>query len=173
MNYNLYMTETTTDLYSLLEYLGNFLSERNQTISTAESCTGGWLGKEITGIPGSSKWFGTGLITYSNSAKVKILGVNKETLLKEGAVSESVVREMVIGAMQLAKAEYGIAISGVAGPGGGSKERPVGTVCFALGSSEKIITSTMHFEGERDDVRNQSILYAFTEINNFLKTLQN
>ena len=75
--------------------------------------------------------------------------------------------------MQLGKAEYGIAISGVAGPGGGSKERPVGTVCFALGSSKKIITSTMHFEGERDDVRNQSILYAFTEINNFLKTLQN
>ena len=80
---------------------------------------------------------------------------------------------MVIGAMELGKAEYGIAISGVAGPGGGSKERPVGTVCFALGSSKKIITSTMHFEGERDDVRNQSILYAFTEINNFLKTLQN
>ena len=167
------MTETTTDLYSLLEYLGNFLSEKNQTISTAESCTGGWLGKEITGVPGSSRWFGTGLITYSNSAKVKILGVNKETLLKEGAVSESVVREMAIGAMQLGRADYGIAISGVAGPGGGSKSRPVGTVCFALGNSEKIITRTMHFEGQRDDVRNQSVIYAFTEINNFLKTLQN
>ena len=166
------MTETTTDLYSLLEYLGNFLSEKNQTISTAESCTGGWLGKEITGIPGSSRWFGTGFITYSNSAKVKILGVNKETPLKEGAVSESVVREMAIGAMQLGQADYGIAISGVAGPGGGSKSIPVGTVCFALGNSENSITRTMHFEGQRDDVRHQSVIYAFTEINNFLKTLQ-
>ena len=88
-------------------------------------------------------------------------------------VSESVVREMAIGAMQLGRADYGIAISGVAGPGGGSKSRPVGTVCFALGNSEKIITRTMHFEGQRDDVRNQSVIYAFTEINNFLKTLQN
>jgi nicotinamide-nucleotide amidase len=80
---------------------------------------------------------------------------------------------MAIGAMQLGRADYGIAISGVAGPGGGSKERPVGTVCFALGNLEKIITRTMHFEGQRDDVRNQSVIYAFTEINNFLKTLQN
>lgn len=80
---------------------------------------------------------------------------------------------MVTGCIQLGQADYGIAISGIAGPGGGSKERPVGTVCFALGNLEKIITSTMHFKGERDDVRNQSVLYAFTEINKFLKTLQN
>ena len=97
------MTETTTDLYSLLEYLGNFLSDRNQTISTAESCTGGWLGKEITGIPGSSKWFGTGLITYSNSAKVKILGVNKETLLKKVLFRNQLSKKWLLVASNLVK----------------------------------------------------------------------
>ncbi|MFL2754263.1 MAG: CinA family protein [Gammaproteobacteria bacterium] len=173
MNYNLYMSETTTDIYSLLEYLGNILSKKNQTITTAESCTGGWVGKEITGISGSSKWFGSGFITYSNSAKVKILRVNKETLLKEGAVSENVVKEMAIGAMQLSRAEYGIAISGLAGPGGGTKEKPVGTVCFAVGNQDKINTSTKLFSGDRDQVRVQSVQYALTEMNNFLKVLHN
>ena len=171
MNYNLYMTNTSTDLYSLLEYVGNYLSSQNQSISTAESCTGGWLGKEITGMPGSSKWYGTGLITYSNSAKVKILSVNKETLLKEGAVSESVVKEMAIGAMQLGRSDYAIAISGIAGPGGGSEERPVGTVCFAYGNQENIITTTQLFLGDRDEVRQQSVYFAFNEINNFIKSI--
>ena len=141
-------------LESLSAELGELLTERNLLFTSAESCTGGWVGQSITGVPGSSKWYGTGFITYSNSAKIKILGVNKETLKNFGAVSEEVVSEMVEGALSLSNSQLGVAISGIAGPGGGTKERPVGTVCIAwLIEGEKVNSTTKLFSGNRNEVR--------------------
>ena len=118
-------------LNTLAVKVATLLSERKLTISTAESCTGGWVGKELTGIPGSSKWYGTGFITYSNHAKHNLLNVSKESLINHGAVSTVVVEEMAKGAKKLSKSDLSIAISGIAGPSGGTKDKPVGSVCFA------------------------------------------
>ena len=141
-------------LESLSTELGELLTERNFLFTSAESCTGGWVGQSVTGVPGSSKWYGTGFITYSNTAKIKVLGVNKETLKIFGAVSEEVVSEMVEGALSLSNSQLGVAISGIAGPGGGTKERPVGTVCIAwLIEGEKVNSTTKLFSGNRNEVR--------------------
>ena len=141
-------------LESFSTELGELLTKRNLLFTTAESCTGGWVGQSVTGVPGSSKWYGTGFITYSNTAKIKVLGVNKETLKNFGAVSEEVVSEMVEGALSLSNSQLGVAISGIAGPGGGTKERPVGTVCIAwLIEGEKVNSTTKLFSGNRNEVR--------------------
>ena len=141
-------------LESLSTELGTLLTERKLLFTSAESCTGGWVGQSVTGVPGSSKWYGTGFITYSNTAKIKVLGVNKETLKNFGAVSEEVVSEMVEGALSLSNSQLGVAISGIAGPGGGTKERPVGTVCIAwLIEGEKVNSTTKLFSGNRNEVR--------------------
>ena len=134
--------------------LGTLLTERKLLFTSAESCTGGWVGQSVTGVPGSSKWYGTGFITYSNTAKIKVLGVNKETLKNFGAVSEEVVSEMVEGALSLSNSQLGVAISGIAGPGGGTKERPVGTVCIAwLIEGKEVNSTTKLFSGNRNEVR--------------------
>ena len=141
-------------LESLSTELGTLLTERKLLFTSAESCTGGWVGQSVTGVPGSSKWYGTGFITYSNTAKIKVLGVKKETLKIFGAVSEEVVSEMVEGALSLSKSQLGVAISGIAGPGGGTKERPVGTVCIAwLIEGEEVNSTTKLFSGNRNEVR--------------------
>ena len=141
-------------LESLSTELGELLTERNILFTSAESCTGGWVGQSVTGVPGSSRWYGTGFITYSNTAKIKVLGVNKETLKNFGAVSEEVVSEMVEGALRLSNSQLGVAISGIAGPGGGTKERPVGTVCIAwLIEGGKVNSTTKLFSGNRNEVR--------------------
>ena len=147
-------------------------------ITAAESCTGGLLSQSIVSVPGSSAWFGNSFITYSNISKHKVLGVSKETLKSFGAVSEEVVREMVIGAINESKANLGIAISGIAGPGGGSAERPVGTVCLAwkLNKDLELLVSQSHrckeilkklslnpFEGNRNEVRYQTVVKALEE----------
>ena len=134
--------------------LGELLFERKLFFTSAESCTGGWVGQSVTGVPGSSRWFGAGFITYSNIAKMNILGVQKETLNNFGAVSEEVVKEMVKGALNKSGAQIGVAISGIAGPSGGSEERPIGTVCIAwLLEGKEIVSSTEHFSGNRNEVR--------------------
>ncbi len=134
--------------------LGQLLIERKLFFTSAESCTGGWVGQSVTGVPGSSMWYGAGFITYSNIAKINILGVQKETLNNFGAVSEEVVKEMVKGALNKSGAQIGVAISGIAGPSGGSEERPVGTVCIAwLLEGKEIVSSTEHFSGNRNEVR--------------------
>ena len=134
--------------------LGQLLIERKLFFTSAESCTGGWVGQSVTGVPGSSMWYGAGFITYSNIAKMNILGVQKETLNNFGAVSEEVVKEMVKGALNKSGAQIGVAISGIAGPSGGSEERPVGTVCIAwLLEGKEIVSSTEHFSGNRNEVR--------------------
>ena len=138
--------------------LGQLLIERKLFFTSAESCTGGWVGQSVTGVPGSSMWYGAGFITYSNIAKMNILGVQKETLNNFGAVSEEVVKEMVKGALNKSGAQIGVAISGIAGPGGGSEQRPVGTVCIAwLLEGKEIVSSTEHFLGNRNEVRWASV----------------
>ena len=150
----------TTQQYAAAARLGEVLSARQLSVSVAESCTGGWLGAAITAVPGSSGWFGTGFITYSNEAKQRLLGVSHETLAAHGAVSEAVAAEMVRGAASQARANCAIAISGIAGPGGGSSEKPVGTVCCGWWKDGQIVTETFHFNGDRDAVRGQSVLMA-------------
>ena len=156
-----------------LEDAGNRLGDRllgtGRTVATAESCTGGWVAKVLTDRAGSSAYVLGGLVTYSNEAKQSLLGVTKKSLDEHGAVSEPVVREMVAGALAATGASVAVAISGVAGPGGGSEEKPVGTVWFAWGSSPaSTVAVVRHFEGDRDQVRRQAVLYALQGVTDFL-----
>jgi nicotinamide-nucleotide amidase len=130
-------------------------------LAVAESCTGGWLAKVVTDLAGSSAWLDRGFVTYSNAAKQEMLGVRAETLAAHGAVSEAVVAEMVIGVLSRSAAQVAVAISGVAGPGGGSPEKPVGTVCLAWAWPEgRVETRRFHFGGDRDAVRRRSVQAA-------------
>lgn len=129
-------------------------------ISTAESCTGGMLAACLTEIPGASEYFTSGLISYSNSAKIKFLSVKPETLEKFGAVSEEVAKEMALGSIILHKSDIAISITGIAGPTGGTKLKPIGMVCFGIASSSDIQTITRHFKGDRLEVRQQACAAA-------------
>lgn len=156
-----------------LEEAGNRLAEQllqaNFTMATAESCTGGWVAKVLTDQMGSSAYVVGGLVTYSNEAKQGLLGVTRASLDQHGAVSEPVVREMVAGALQATQADVAVAISGVAGPGGGSADKPVGTVWFAWGGRPgATVARVEHFEGDRDQVRRQAVLFALQEVNHFV-----
>ena len=138
--------------------LGALLQKNKMFFTSAESCTGGLLSQSIVSVPGSSAWFGCSFITYSNISKHQILGVSKESLKAFGAVSEEVVEEMVTGALDESLADLGIAISGIAGPGGGTDKMPVGTVCIAWKlKGAKAIKSTFLFEGNRNEVRYQTV----------------
>lgn len=146
------------------------LIEKQQFLAVAESCTGGWLAKVCTDLPGSSKWFERGFVTYSNRAKVQMLGVNENTIEIYGAVSEQTAREMVVGALSHSSADWGIAITGVAGPGGGSKVNPVGTVWFAwLESGRTPISIKKRFTGGREKIRQRSVEFALEELSKLLK----
>ena len=137
------------------------LSRRNQLLATAESCTGGWLAKVCTDRAGSSGWFERGFVTYSNAAKQELLGVQAETLARHGAVSRETVLEMVAGALAHSHAHWALAISGIAGPGGGSPEKPVGTVWFAWGGPGGWqLAREARFQGNRDAVREQAVATA-------------
>lgn len=129
---------------------------KGRFISTAESCTGGLVASYLTSIPGSSDYFSTGIITYSNEAKMKLLNVRRKTLDEFGAVSEEVANEMALGSMKLAGSDIAISVTGVAGPGGGTKSKPVGMVCFGIAKGDGIQTVTHYFTGTRSEVRNQS-----------------
>ena len=152
---------TDSELMQLSEQVGQALKARGATVTTAESCTGGWVAKVITDIAGSSAWFERGFVTYSNEAKAQMIGVREETLAQHGAVSEPVVVEMAIGALKAARADYAVSISGIAGPDGGSEEKPVGTVLFAFATARgEGITRRECFSGDRDAVRRQATAYA-------------
>ncbi len=144
------------------------LASSARAVSTAESCTGGWIAKALTDISGASAVFHYGFVSYSNGAKESILGVELQTLEDHGAVSEPVVTEMAEGSLHLSGADIGVAVSGIAGPDGGSKEKPVGTVCFAwaVRDGNKVVTQTscQHFEGDRDLVRELTVIYALQGI---------
>lgn len=149
------------ELQALSVRLGRALGARGARLVTAESCTGGWIGEVVTMVPGSSGWFDRGFITYSNAAKRAVLGVSAQTLLAQGAVSEATVLEMVDGALRLSGAEFGVAVSGVAGPGGGTPDKPVGMVCVAWGAlGGERAARTFHFVGDREAVRRQSVIAA-------------
>ena len=152
---------TDSELMQLSEQVGQALKARGAIVTTAESCTGGWVAKVITDIAGSSAWFERGFVTYSNEAKAQMIGVREETLAQHGAVSEPVVVEMAIGALKAARADYAVSISGIAGPDGGSEEKPVGTVWLGFASaSGEGITRRECFSGDREAVRRQATAYA-------------
>ena len=140
------------------------LNSASKAVATAESCTGGWIAKSITDIDGSSAVFGYGVVSYSNGAKESILGVKNETIEEHGAVSETVVEEMAEGVLHLSGADIAVAVSGVAGPTGGTEEKPVGTVWFAWavrdGSNALVDTSCEHFSGDRELVRELTVAHA-------------
>ena len=148
----------------LADALVDELIASSKAVATAESCTGGWVAKAITDVPGSSAAFGYGIVSYANSAKETILGVKNETLEEHGSVSEPVVEEMARGALHLSGADIAVAVSGVAGPEGGTKEKPVGTVWFAWavrdGANALVDTALEHFTGDRDLVREATVAYA-------------
>jgi nicotinamide-nucleotide amidase len=149
----------------LARQLGEALRRLGLSITVAESCTGGWIAKVITDIPGSSGWFDRGFVTYSNAAKHQMLGVRLETLDSYGAVSEQVVREMVSGVLERADARVALAVSGIAGPGGAAPDKPVGTVWFAWSLPDRPVeTKLLRFAGNRDEVRHQSVRVALERL---------
>ena len=142
----------------LEELIGNLFLARGKKFALAESCSGGYAGHLVTSIPGSSRYFEGSTVTYSYQMKEAILGVKKETLESQGAVSEACVREMLEGLLRVSTADYGVSISGIAGPDGGTPEKPVGTVCFAVGDRNQIITKTLHlFPRRMENIRLSSI----------------
>ncbi|HEX4928195.1 MAG TPA: nicotinamide-nucleotide amidohydrolase family protein [Burkholderiales bacterium] len=146
---------------ALARKLGRALQARQALLVTAESCTGGWAAQAVTAIAGSSAWFERGFVTYSNAAKEELLGVKKRTLARHGAVSEPTAREMALGALSRSRGTIALAITGVAGPGGGSRAKPVGTVCFGWAIRGRSAWSeTRRFRGDRRAVRRQSVEHA-------------
>lgn len=155
------MEVTQETLEALAERLGQALKSRGWMLAAAESCTGGWAAQAITAIAGSSAWFDRGFVTYSNTAKQELLGVSAVTLASHGAVSEPTVREMALGALAHSQAQAAFAISGIAGPGGGTPDKPVGTVCFAWAlKGGAVETTTYRLQGDRRSIRAQSVAHA-------------
>ncbi|CAI2792679.1 Uncharacterized protein (competence- and mitomycin-induced) [Serratia grimesii] len=150
--------------------VGEKLKANGQWITCAESCTGGGIAKAITDIAGSSAYFDRGFVTYSNAAKYELLGVAEGTLVAHGAVSEEVVREMAQGALHAAQANLALSVSGIAGPDGGSAEKPVGTVWFGFAErTGRVLARKMQFAGDRDAVRLQATIFALqTALDEFL-----
>jgi nicotinamide-nucleotide amidase len=145
--------------------LGNALIKKHFRIALAESCTGGLVCQHLSNIPGSSVWFDRGFITYSNESKIELLKVNQNTLLKFGAVSEEVASEMALGALNESQAQIALSITGIAGPSGGSIDKPVGTVFFAIAHQNKIIfNASKVFPGSRENIRESSCLFALNQV---------
>lgn len=147
-------------LQSLATQLSELLLERGWSVTTAESCTGGWISKVLTDVAGSSLWFARGFVTYSNEAKAEMLGVPSDVLDTHGAVSEPVVIAMALGAARAAHCELAVSVSGIAGPDGGVPGKPVGTVWFAWHSPAGIESEAHQFAGDREAVRRQSVAAA-------------
>ena len=149
------------------------LNRTKKAVATAESCTGGWIAKALTDVPGSSGCFGYGIVSYSNGAKESILGVKSRTLDAHGAVSKPVVREMAEGALRLSGADISVAVSGVAGPDGGSDEKPVGTVWFAWSmrgpGGIRTDTDLQRFEGNRESIRAQTVIHGLRGVQGRLR----
>lgn len=152
---------TELDARLLVEQLGQALNTCGKVITTAESCTGGWIAQVLTSVPGASMWFERGFVTYSNLAKREMLGVDAKILAEFGAVSEQTARAMALGALANSKAELAVAVTGIAGPEGGTPAKPVGTVCVAWAERNgPTQVETHRFGGDRADVRRQSVVVA-------------
>ncbi|WP_289027893.1 nicotinamide-nucleotide amidase [uncultured Paraglaciecola sp.] len=152
------------ETFELAALIGKTLLDRGWQITCAESCTGGGVGYAITSTPGSSAWFRKGFITYSNEAKQEMLNVSSKTLTEYGAVSSETVKEMALGAAIAANAELAISVSGIAGPDGGSPEKPVGTVWFGFAVCGEVVTHKLKFSGDRQAVRIKAIEFALSNI---------
>ena len=151
------------DTLSLLGTLvGTRLQERGLVLTCAESCTGGWVAQTVTAVAGSSAWFDRGFVTYSNQAKQDMLGVPAATLAQYGAVSEETARAMAMGALTHSLAQVALSITGIAGPSGGTPEKPVGLVCFGWADNKKkeARTESVRFDGDREAVRRQAVIHA-------------
>ncbi|MDQ3260973.1 MAG: nicotinamide-nucleotide amidohydrolase family protein [Pseudomonadota bacterium] len=154
-----------SELEQLAAKVGRALQNAGLSLVTAESCTGGWVGEAVTAIAGSSDWFDRGFVTYSNAAKREVLGIAAATLDQFGAVSEETAREMALGALKHSHAQISVAVTGIAGPGGGSVDKPVGTVCFAWANNDTALRSERHvLPGDRTEVRRQSVVIALRGI---------
>jgi nicotinamide-nucleotide amidase len=155
----------TLDLSALV---ANLLLKHRWMLVTAESCTGGMIAATCTDLAGSSDWFERGFVTYSNAAKTELLGVDAALIAQHGAVSETVVRAMAQGALANAHAQVAVAVTGVAGPSGGSADKPVGTVWLGWATPDQIVAELCHFEGDRQAVRHSTVQHALARLANLL-----
>jgi len=159
-------------MMNILKDISKELYKHKYMLATAESCTGGLVAKLITDQAGSSDWFERGFITYSNQAKMELLGVKAETLEQYGAVSLETAREMALGCLSRSHAQYSLSITGIAGPGGGNKGKPVGMVCFGLAKMQKdkieVIVDTQYFNGDRNTIRELAAEHALDQLYKFL-----
>ncbi|MFA7268797.1 MAG: nicotinamide-nucleotide amidase [Sterolibacterium sp.] len=159
-----------TELNALSISVGTALTNQKLVLACAESCTGGWASELITATAGSSGWFDRGFVTYSNAAKQEMLGVREATLASHGAVSEETAREMALGALAHSHAQVALAITGIAGPEGGSPGKPVGTVCFAWCRDKgAVISETRCFSGNRESIRRQAVIASLQGLLSLLK----
>jgi nicotinamide-nucleotide amidase len=158
------MTPTDKDLEALALKLGRALQIRGWRLAAAESCTGGWIGKVLTDVAGSSQWFEGGVVSYSNGAKTELLGVPADVLAAHGAVAEETVCAMADGARRRFAADLAVAVSGIAGPGGGTEDKPVGTVHFAWAAPTGISAARRVFAGGREAVRRQAVAVALERL---------
>lgn len=152
------------EIAQLAQRLGDQLLQRQAVVATAESCTGGAIAEAITAVPGSSQWFECGYITYANSAKQRLLGVETDVLERYGAVSEQVVQQMALGAKKAAAADYAVAVSGVAGPDGGTEDKPVGTLWFCWAGKSTLYTERFQLDGDRLSVREQAVKICLKQL---------
>ena len=164
-----------SELEKLAAELGAALKARGFMLALAESCTGGMVAQAVTSVAGSSAWFDRGFVTYSNAAKIDMLGVSTETLEKFGAVSEQTAAEMALGCLKASalkhrQAHIAGSITGIAGPDGGTADKPVGTVCFGFAQAKQYITITQHFTGNREAIRRQAAIAMMAELINQLNS---
>lgn len=149
------------ELHQLAVELADRLCARGWMLATAESCTGGWVGQLLTSLPGSSQWYERGFITYANAAKVEMLGVPEATLATHGAVSEQTASAMAAGALKHSHTQAALAISGIAGPGGGTPQKPVGLVCYGWALADgTVMSSTCRLDGDREEIRSRAVAAA-------------
>ena len=151
-------------MHTGLWLLANLMLKNRHMLATAESCTGGMIAAACTDLAGSSAWFERGFVTYSNDAKTHMLGVDAALITQHGAVSEEVVRAMVQGAIIHSRAQVAVAVTGVAGPTGGSAAKPVGTVWFGFATPAGVVTETLRFEGDRAAVRQATVNHALARL---------
>lgn len=158
------MTQTDRALLRLAERVGRRLLKHGGRVTTAESCTGGWIAKALTDVPGSSQWFGEGFVTYANEAKVSRLGVSRRVLESEGAVSRAVAVAMAAGALRRTRADVSVAVTGIAGPDGAVPGKPVGTVWFCWAhrrrDAVRVSAERRRFRGDREAVRRKTVATA-------------
>ena len=163
------LLKTTPSTDDLCRLVADLLIKNGLKLVTAESCTGGLISSACTDLAGSSAWFERGFVTYSNDAKMELLGVEARLLRRAGAVCEGVARAMVVGALAHSHAQVAVAVTGVAGPTGGSPAKPVGTVWFGFAVPGQVVTEKCHFEGDRAAVRTATVHYAFTRLAELLR----